>query len=246
MFIGIIFTWALAVAAVAWHYPLGCVILWPTFPILVDTSLPFLGVPVSALALPECLWDEINGIANKYITDDYSFLINSTLVNGPVAPMCPEMIDFVNCKDVGPTGDIQTILYWMYRWFGTGFCEFIIGISGTTIGRIIPRLDEYMREVLNSFKTASPSVMAQQEWCAYLTLPTLAFVVVLAIPVITFLIYLLPVLIQIGTAAWLVFMASPIAAYLFGEGHETDYDTVPDEDQAIEPVGAFMFRNFVQ
>lgn len=247
LFFGGLLTWGLVVLAVGLHYSPACFIMWPSFPLLAETSLPLLGTPVSAFAMSECLWDEINGIATKYITNDYSFIINASLVNGPVAPMCPEMIDFINCKDVGPSGDIQTILYWFYRWFGDSFSKLMIKLSGTVLGRIIPGLEEYMRAVLGTFKNASPSVMVQQEFCAYYTLPTLSFVVALSIPVILFFTMVVPSIIQFFTGLWLMFMASIHVAYLTGEGEETNYDYVRGEGGEDEEnfVGDWLYQNFI-
>lgn len=242
-FAGGLVLWFFIVIAVAWHYSPACLVLWPTYTVRPGLSIPLFPIPISTFTFPECLWDDTVGFLDRYITNDYTFLLNASLVNGPTAPMCDEKIDFINCKDVGVSDGLQNLLYYLYRWLGPGFCEVIIGLAGTTIGRLFPGLEEYMRQTLDRFKNANPTEMIQQEFCAKWTLPSIALIGVFAIPVVTFLIILIPALINILVALFWCFRASPLYEFI-AEENEGDWVRVDGEDEFLPPesIGGEMVK----
>jgi len=228
--IGAMTLWIFVVYAVAFHYSPACALMWPTYTFQNGLSVPIPVFPISALATPECFWDQALALTDKYITTDYSFLINSTLVNGPVAPACPEKIDFINCKELGLYDGLQNILYWGQRWFGSTFCDIVIGLAGTILGRIFPSIELYLLETLDRYRNASPAEMIQFEWCAKFTLPSLGIVIALSLPFVLIILFIVPVIIDIIVAIWFLFRASPIWDAATSEDSGSDWYDVQAED----------------
>jgi len=229
--IGAVTLWIFIVYAVAFHYSPACALMWPTYTIQQGLSIPIPLFPISALATPECMWDEILALTDKYITNDYSFIINGTLVNGPTAPTCPARIDFINCKELGLYDGLQNILYWGQRWFGPTFCDIVIGLAGTVLGRIFPSLELYLQQTLDRFKNASPAEMEQLDWCGKYTSFSIGVVFAIGLPFVLFILFIVPVLIDIIVAFWFIIRASALWDAVTGEGEGSEYFDVEAEDE---------------
>ena len=227
LFFGGITLYFLIIFAVGLHYSPACLTLWPSFFGNGETlSLPTIG---PTMAVPMCLMDEIVGITDKYITNNYTFMFNASMVNGPTAPQCPEYVDVVNCADVGVSDGIQNILYFMYKAYGDDFCELMINLSSTVFASIFPDLRQYMIETLGRFKTASQTEKEQFEKCALITLGSTAAV---ALPIIIFglaLLLLLPAFFEIISGVWQVFRTSPFFDLLVE--NQTEWVSVDGEDE---------------
>jgi hypothetical protein len=238
--------WFFIVLAVGFHYSPACLVMWPSYGVRPGLTIPLFPVPISTFAFPECTWDEIIGVTDKYITNDYSFLINASLVNSPINLPCDEKIDFINCKDVGVSDGLQNILYFMYKWLGAGFVEVVVGLAGTTLGRIFPGLEPYLRQTLDRFRTASPTQAIQQDFCAKWTLPSIALVGVIVLPVALFILAIVPALINVGVAFYLIFRSSAFYDPVVDEGEPTEYDTVTGENSEPFPPEGDEEEEYVQ
>ena len=241
-FLGGIAIWGFIVLAVGFHFSPACIALWPSF-LSADGEFGFPSI-MSGQPLPECFLSETVAVLDKYITQDYSFIINQTYVNGDVSPTCPNYIDFINCNDVGVADGLQNMLYLMYRWLGPGFCEVIIGIASTTIGMIFPSMRQYLVETLARFKNASPTEMMQQDFCAKLSIGSLSLVFLIMLPFVLFLLFMVPAVIDVFAALWGVFRASPLFYFITQEDGNEVVDIPgenmgPTEDDEEEDEGIY-------
>jgi len=245
--LGALVLWFFIVLAVGFHYSPACLVMWPSFTVRPGLTIPMFPVPISTFVFPECTWDEIVGVTDKYITNDYSFLINASLVNGPVAPPCDEKISFFSCREVGMGDGIKIALYWMYRWFGSTFCEIIIGLASTSIGRLYPPLAMYLIQALDAFKTASPTEAYQQEVCGKWFWPSIALPLLIVIPTTLFLLFFIPAIINVLVAGWAVLRASPLFAFIASIGGQSEYTSVEGENEEPLPpeegVAPIQMRN---
>lgn len=228
-------SYAIILFMVAWFFPPGC---WFTFP------LP---------SLPSCAYDQLMAFLDKWITNCYSPLIlPSYMIAGEVCPTDPnQSIDFLNCRDVGVSDGIQNLLYLGYWIFGQSFCDFMIYISSTSIGLIIPGLPNYIAVTLNDFKTSSDTNKQRLTFCFWATLPTILFPLSLLFLFGLVLALLIPPLLLLLNAFVTFFMASPAAVIVpgadtsvwygdatpLGGEDEEDYEEQPDVRNDASFVG---------
>lgn len=237
------------VPAMAWHYSPRCWLMTPaatwlpttipfsgllpdqdgepiTIPILGQLSegidFPFWPFPIAFPALPECLLDELIALGDKWITDCYAFLEDTSLswllppqmVNGPLCPVCPTKIDVANCRDVGVSDGLANIVYLLYLIF-PGFCDFImVTLQGTCLFNGMCLLDlSYISDLLDTFKMATDTQTYRFNWCSVATGGTLGIAVAVAILAFALLSFILPSLIQIINGLWLLIVA-PLFGFL--------------------------------
>jgi hypothetical protein len=233
-FISGVVLWFFIVMAVAFHWSPACLILWPTWSISPEVSSPMIPVPMGPSLLPECLMDEAVALLDKYITTDYSFIVNETMINGPVSPTCDEFIDVINCGQAGISDGVQTLLYWGYRAFGDTFNRIAVAFANTFIVKIFfPSLGPYVLETLTVFKNASPTEIEQLKRCAIIALPTVALIVLIALPIALFFLTVVSALIDFLWSVWLLIRSTYGYSAVAEEYNE--YDIVPGEDAEPEP-----------
>jgi hypothetical protein len=222
--------YVVAVPAVAWHYSPQCWFMTPSFPIGVGVNIPILPIPVAFPALPECAFDEIMSLFDKYITYCYDFVIQPYMVNGPVCGLDEtQHIDFINCKDVGVSDGLQNLIYLGYRYGGAGFCDFVMQLVTTCFGRWFPGLADYMTAALEGFKNANPTQMQRQEFCFWFTLPTILLPLFILAVVGIVLALIVPALVDLFVAFIYMFTASPFYV-AFPGGDAAGWDDLGDYD----------------
>ena len=215
-------SYAIILFMVAWFFPPGC---WFTLP------LP---------SLPSCAYDQLMAFLDKWITNCYSPLIlPSYMIAGEVCPTDPnQSIDFLNCRDVGVSDGIQNLLYAGYWIFGQPFCDFMIYISSTSIGLIIPGLPNYISVTLNDFKTSSDTNKQRLTFCFWATLPTILFPAAVVFVGGLVLALIIPPLLLLINALITFFMASPAAGIVPGADASVWYGENPtvgnEEEEELE------------
>lgn len=225
--LGLGVSYAIVLAGVAWHFPVACAVIFPSFP------LPF-GVTV-----PACIMDQVLAFIDKWVTNCYSpLLIPAYMISGEVCPTDPtQPIDFLNCADVGVSDGIQNLLYLGFWVLGTSFCDFVMQVGGVFLSPFIPGVQQYIDATLASFKNANPTDRARMNFCFFATLPTIflpgifVFVTGLVVAIV------LPQLLVLINGLVTLFFASPVAAGVPGGGGagETwfgENTEVVDEDKA--------------
>jgi hypothetical protein len=201
---GIVF--GLVFLGVAFHFPLSCLIIAPSFP------LPF------GFMFPECALDAIIEFADKWITNCYSPLIlPAYMIAGEVCPTNPmQHIDVLNCADVGVSDGIQNILFLGSRLLGESFCDLLINLAGTVFASIIPGLENYMMLTLDSFKGVSSTQRQRQWFCFWATLPTVfAPVLILFIGGLVAITFVVPLVLLINSLVQFFFV-TPWASVIPG------------------------------
>ncbi len=216
-------SYIVVVLAVAWHFPLGCWFMWPTFPITPEVSLPIVPFPIASITFPMCAMSDINAIFRKYSTTDYSFLIPPAMYNGPTNPTCPERIDIASCRyEVGMGDGISNLLYIGYRVFGVPFNRWIISY----IGGFIPGTYEYLSSILTGFEDASET-QAERQWiCFWWTILSLALPFALALPIALALVTFLPPLFALLQSMLLLFATLPMYDFVVHQGEEGQWSEV--------------------
>ncbi len=230
---------------VAWHFPPGCLIMSPSFPIPLG-----IGVPM-------CAMDELIAFFDKWITNCYSPLIIPTyMIAGETCPTGSNAyIDIYNCADVGVSDGLQNILFAGFWILGQRFCDFALRIASFAgINFIIPGFETYMMNTLNTFKLADSDQFARLQFCFFETLPALglpAFAVVGAAIVIG--ITVTPLVLMIR--AFLQLFAASFAGQALSDDWDDKEDgALGDQDQAdddepqeeqgmptVEQVGRYFF-----
>jgi hypothetical protein len=199
--------------AVAWHLPLSCVILFPSFP------LPF------GIALPSCAMDQIVAFLDKWITNCYSPLIlPAYMIAGEVCPTDPhQSIDVLNCRDVGVSDGLQNLLYLGFWLFGNGFVDLMLQITATWIGSWIPGTQQYMETTLHDFQTSSDTNKQRLTFCFWATLPTLMLPLTFLFIAGVGLALLIPAILILVNALVGLFFASPAAAAMGSAADTSDW-----------------------
>jgi hypothetical protein len=207
-FVGLGLSYWIVLSAVAWHFPMACLVMSPSFP------LPF------GVGLPSCLMDQLLAFLDKWVTSCYSpLVIPSYMIAGDVCPSDPTVaIDVLNCADVGVSDGIQNILYLGVWVLGQGFCDFAMQVSATVLRPFVPGVQTYMETTLNSFKTASATDKKRMTFCFYATIPTILFpgVVLLLIGIVGAI--MIPQILVLVNGLVTLFFATPAAAAVPGLG----------------------------
>jgi len=220
---------------VAYHWSPACLSLMPSFTMGEGITIPFLPIPLGMWSIPMCLWDDVVSVLNKYITPCLDFLISQSLVNGDICPTCPSSLDFINCSEIGMGDGLTNILYLMYKLFGSGFCTFIIGLSGTFFGRLLPGAQEYLMTVLSSYKNASPSHLERLDFCSVTTIGTIGLPIILLVLLGGFILFIVPAIYGAFVAFIGLFAQTNIYESLVAQAEPTSYDEISGEGQAPEP-----------
>lgn len=230
--LSITLSYIIVLAGVAWFLSPACMFMFPAFPI------PF------GIALPECAADQLIAFADKWITNCYSPLIlPSYMIAGEVCPTDPhQAIDFLNCRDVGVSDGIQNLLYLGFWLFGQGFCDFMMYLTSTTLGLIIPGLGPYMQTTLNDFKMSSDTNKQRLTFCFWATLPTIVFPLTVLFLGGIVVALLIPPLLLLINALVTFFFASPAAVIVpgadasvwFGQDPEVNLNGDEEEEEFVE------------
>ncbi len=207
-FLGLGLSYMIVLGGVAWHYPAACAVMVPSFP------LPF------GVALPACAMDQIQAFLDKWITNCYSpLLIPNYMIAGELCPADPtQPIDFLNCADVGVSDGIQNILYLGFWVLGSGFCDFVMELTGVFLGPFVPGIQNYMDTTLASFKAAGSTDRSRMDFCFFATLPTIFLPGVFIFVTGLFIAIVLPQLLLLINGLITLFFASPAAAGVPGGG----------------------------
>ena len=152
------------------------------------------------------------------------------MVNGDVCPADPnQMIDFVSCKDVGVSDGLQNLLFLGYWTIGSDFVMFAVNIAGTCIGMLWPGMENYLRETLDGFISASDTQQKRQRFCFYATLPTILFPLLVIFLVGMTLGLVVPALVDFIRSMVDVFFATPAAEAIPGAGGQEWFNVPMDE-----------------
>lgn len=218
-------------AGVAWHYSFGCAIMFPSTAIWpFAVTVPIFPFPVNILpALPECLWDEFVSILADIFATTYTW-IPASLFNGA------DGTGFVNCYELGISDGIQNVLFLGYYYLGNWFVELLIGITSTTIARIIPGIDVYMRDTLNSFRAASPTQQDRQLFCAWFTLPAVVLPALIIWLIASFALIIVPALLAVFTALIQFIPTLPFYDAIVGPGNAQGFNTLEGEGDGDYPT----------
>lgn len=222
MFISAFFWWLFLVLALGLHYSPRCAFLFPSLT----------GVSVT---LPMCAVDELLTLADKYITNCYvPLLIPPCMVSGDPCPADPgTYIDFINCSIVGVSDGIQNALFLLYRIFGQAFYDFAIMVTTATIGNLVPGLNKYMTDTLNSFKDASGCQLERQWICFGLTAPAIALPLFLFSIVFVAFGLLIPLFIIVLIQLWDLIVSTPLYDDEPWIDKEEEADERPDESSTL-------------
>lgn len=167
------FAFGIVVPAYAWHYSPQCWFMTPTIPFF-SIQVPIYPFPVAPPALPFCLWDEVTALLDKYIAKCYDFVIPLYMFIGDACPTCDQRVDIVNCKsDVGMADGLQNLLYAGHWLFGDTFRSFVLALSTTVVGRIVPSSEQYLEDVFMSFMNPNPTLEDRQRLCFWLFSPAI-------------------------------------------------------------------------
>jgi hypothetical protein len=231
--------YVIVIPAVAWHYSPRCWLMTPTMAFGVTTlipeglstitdflirlgegiDMPIIPWPVAFPALPECLWDEIIDFLDTYLTNCYDFLEDKGLgwilplcmFNGDVCPPCDQMIDILNCKDVGISDGIENLIYLINLHFPTAG-QFVMEKIATVCFFDM----QYILDLFDRFSDVSPIQECRLNWCFWATLPTIAFFILIGTLVFTLLGFLVPLIFEFIACLWAIFVASPMSILWLG------------------------------
>jgi hypothetical protein len=216
-FVPAIITWAVLIGIIGFHYSPACVFMFP--------SLTGLGI-----ALPMCLADELKSLFDTIFRACYSPIpIPPSMISGDVCPVDPNAyIDFVNCAIVGVSDGIQNILFFGTVVFGSWFYDITLMLAQSTLGLIIPGLNDYMRTTLDGFRDANPTQRERQWICFGLTAPSMIIVLLGFTLFFVALGFIIPLLIILLMKIWYLITASPLGSVLPG-GDDDAWDEQFDE-----------------
>jgi hypothetical protein len=210
--------------AIAYHMPPACMLLTPSFP------LPF------GFTIPECIFDDIIALLDKLIVQCYvPLIIPSYMVAGDPCPADPnQMIDMINCRDIGVSDGLQNMLFLGVWMLGHAFSDVVLAITSTTIGSWIPGMHPFLVTTLADFSAASGTQRQRQVFCFFATLPTIVTPAVFLFVVAISLAALVPAVITLIESIVGVFMASPAAAAVPGADADEVWFGGDDDGRPIE------------
>lgn len=188
--------------------------------------------------LPMCIMDEILAFLDSIMRDCYvGWIIPTCMVAGDTCPTDPNaFIDVINCQIVGVSDGIQNLLFLGYTAFGQWFVNFAVFMTSSTLGLLIPGLNNYMNLTLNGFKLASDAQLCREWWCFGFTAPVIALPLMIIVLSTIFISILIPALLATGVTAYVAVEASPAGSALpgndsdeFNDDGEFDqeYTTIP-------------------
>lgn len=208
--VGYTISFFIALAAVAWHYPPGCAVLFPSFP------LPF------GVAPPQCIADELIALGDFLFRPCYvPDVIPSYMVAGEICPSDPEaFINMVDCRIVGVSDGLQNILFAGYWAFGTSFSGTITSI----VGSVMPVWVPYFQTTFEDFENASPTHWDRLRFCFFWTITTIALPLALIFVGGLVIGIILPPIIRFLLSLWRLFTLSPAGIPIPGLTTADDYD----------------------
>ena len=217
--------YVLAVSTMAWHYSFGCTIMFPSTAISpYQVTVPILPFPVSILpALPECLWDEIIDILRDVFATSYSF-ISPALFNNP------DGTGFINCYEQGMSDGIQNIIFFGYYYGGNWFVDIVLGITSTTAARIVPSVDTYMHELIDSFRFASDTELERYLFCAKWTAPSILFPLTILWLFVSLSLVVVPIVLQILAALFAFIPTLPYYDSIMNPFEGSGFNAIEAED----------------
>ncbi len=231
---GAILFFVTVIPAVAWHYSPRCWLMTPALFIpgqgAIGISIPYYPFPIAFPALPECIFDEIFDFIDKYLSDCYMFLWGTPLeflfppymILGDPCPPCDQMVDIANCDDLGLSGGIENVA-WFLVTFLPGVCSFVVNLGSIClfdgcIVDIFPFNISYLTDLLDFYKNASATGDLQFRWCFWAMLPSLALVLFSAIIIGTLIALAIQLLILFVSAVYQWILASPLLYFVPGSG----------------------------
>lgn len=224
-FISAWIVWIVLILIIGFHYSPSCFFLFP--------SLTGVGI-----TLPMCLMDELKSLFDTIFRACYSPVpIPASMISGDVCPVDPSAyIDFVNCAIVGVSDGIQNILFIGTVVFGSWFYDIMLMLAQSTVGLLIPGLNDYMRTTLDGFRDANPTQRERQWICFGLTFPSMTIVLLGFTLFFVALGFVIPLLIMLIMKIWYLITASPLGSILPGgddDAWDEQFDE-PDEKRQIE------------
>jgi hypothetical protein len=212
----------LIVAIVAWHYSPACLVLFPSSELSgVGITIPVLPIPLNIFpTLPECLWDDIIRIFDDIFAMCYEW-IPLAWINGPSqCATCDNRLGFINCVDVGISTPIESAVYWGQRIFGSVWCDIMRGISTNVAFQWIPFFTMQVADTCDLIQMASPTQLERMQFCGYLSIGTLAWLLLGLFILGIFILAIVPALLNIGHAILLLFPTLPWYDAIAGLGEE--------------------------
>jgi hypothetical protein len=229
--------WAILIGIIGFHYSPYCLFMFPSL------------TGVSA-ALPMCLMDELKSLFDTIFRACYSPVpIPPSMISGDVCPVDPTAyIDFVNCAIVGVSDGIQNVLFLGTVLFGSWFYDITLMLAQSTVGLIIPGLNDYMRTTLDGFRNANPTQRERQWICFGLTAPSMIIILLAFSLFFIALGFIIPLFIALLMKIWYLITASPLGTVLPG-GNDDAWDEQfeePDEkrqEQTYEEIDEWIRKN---
>ena len=221
----------IAVAVVAFHWSPFCLFMTPSFPLRPGLVLPIIPFPISTMVFPECLWDQILAVTDKYITNCYDGIgiIKGSIVNGDVCPVCPEKISVPNCCSVGVCDGVGNLIYAANRWGSSKLANFFVGISETNLIRLLPGTSNYFRILFDEAQNNDPDIQDQQELCFYLTIGSISLPLLILFFAASFLLFVLPALVDLFVAILGLITTNPLWEAAINGGEAQGFFEIPGD-----------------
>jgi len=230
--IPLILVWLILVPAVGLHYSPRCWLMTPSLLIpgygSAGISVPYYPFPIALPALPFCLMDEIINLVIQFFPQCWcqawwgtslEFLCPPYMVSGNTCPPCPEKMSFLSCVDLGIGDGISVLAYLSqqyFPWFADGVrfifqTAFFSGEFGPFLGNI----GFYVVDKFSQFGSTVTGIQKQRnDWCAGAMSLSLVSLVVIGVPLVTFIAFLWTSFLFGMGAIWALFMAVPFQ-YMF-------------------------------
>ncbi len=219
-------TFLLIVSIVAFNYSPACVALFPTSTLgSTIYTIPILPIPLNIFpAIPMCLWDSLFEIVDKIFATCYDWIPQSVLNN----EQCGAPVSFPDCATVGILSTLQVTIYWAHKLFGSIACDVLIPLTS-----LIPYFG-YAGTTCHAIDTASPTQMDRQLMCASLNIGLLAWVLLFAFVIATFITTVVLAVIGILHAFILLIPMLPFYNALVGMGTAQGVFLIQNEDEGPE------------
>lgn len=225
-FISAWIVWAVLIGIIGFHYSPVCLFMFPSLT----------GVSV---ALPMCLMDELMDLFNTIFRACYSPTpIPGSMIAGDVCPVDPNAyIDFINCALVGVSDGIQNVLFLGTVLFGSWFYDIALTLAQSTVGLLIPGLNEYMRKTLDGFRDANPTQRERQWICFGLTAPSMIIILLGFTLFFVALGFVIPLLLSLLMKIWYLITGSPLGGALPGGDDDAWDEEFEDPDERRDQEG---------
>lgn len=224
-----IIVYVILVAVWAWHYSPSCAILFPASELGKQISIPVLPIPLNFFPLiPECFWDDVISLLDEVFAPVYTWI--PTWMNN--APQGSGHISVPDCTEVGIANPLEVLIYWGYRIFGTGFCDFMIGLSTNSIVRLFANFTPNARATCFNIRGATADQMERNQLCGIATIGQLAWVGLGGYLLGTAIFTIVMAIIAIIHALILLFPALPFYDALMGMGSPQGAFVVPYQEEA--------------